>query len=170
MDYLRTLGSALVQKSGLNLPFSLGSKIASFEGISNLYDGTKRVRGTRSACQCYLQYFFRKDDGSPVSIFEYDFNDPSKKNSMAMAKNALRKLRSTRHPDVLKFMDAVETDSTIYIMTERVRTLPATLQTWQSRPAQEREDWLLWGLHRISVRCCTKFLLLLPVTEFCRWL
>ena len=50
MDYLRTLGSAavssLVQKSGLNLPFSLGPKVNSFEGrtIWSLYDGTKRVR------------------------------------------------------------------------------------------------------------------------------
>ena len=49
MDYLRTLGSAavssLVQKSGLTLPFSLGQKVASFEGKSiwTLYEATKRV-------------------------------------------------------------------------------------------------------------------------------
>ena len=47
MDYLRTLGSAavssLVQKSGLNLPFTLGPKVISFE-FWTLYDGTKRVR------------------------------------------------------------------------------------------------------------------------------
>lgn len=49
MDYLRNLGSAavssLVQKSGLNLPFSLGAKVQSFEGKSiwSLYEGTKRV-------------------------------------------------------------------------------------------------------------------------------
>lgn len=50
MDYLRTLGSAavssLVQKSGLNLPFSLGAKVTTFEGIYNIYEGTKRVRET----------------------------------------------------------------------------------------------------------------------------
>lgn len=53
MDYLRNLGSAavstLVQKSGLNLPFSLGPKVASLDGICSLYDGTKRVRDTRLA-------------------------------------------------------------------------------------------------------------------------
>ncbi|KAG5646819.1 hypothetical protein DXG03_002196 [Asterophora parasitica] len=105
MDYLRTLGSAavstLVQKSGLNLPFSLGPKVTTLDGICNLYDGTKR------------------DDGSPVSIFEYDFSDQSKKATRQLATNALRKLRTTRHPDVLKFMDAVETDVNIYIVTER---------------------------------------------------
>lgn len=51
MDYLRTLGSAavssLVQKSGLNLPFSLGAKVALSEpSIWTLYEGTKRVSVT----------------------------------------------------------------------------------------------------------------------------
>ncbi|SJK97742.1 uncharacterized protein ARMOST_00995 [Armillaria ostoyae] len=135
MDYLRTLGSAavstLVQKSGLNLPFSLGPKVSSLDGICTLYEGTKR------------------DDSSPVSVFEYDFSQ--KKNLEPLAKNALRKLRTTRHPDVLKFLDAVESDSITYIMTERVRPLQTVLQSWSTKGQQEKEDWLIWGLHRISV-------------------
>ncbi|OSD01310.1 ARM repeat-containing protein [Trametes coccinea BRFM310] len=139
MDYLRTLGSAavssLVQKSGLTLPFSLGPKVTSFENktIWSLYDGTKR------------------DDGSQVSIFEFEANTPAKRNLLPLAKNAVRKLRTVRHPDVLKFMDAVETDTTIHIMTERVRPLGTAIQDWQSKGAQEREAWLVWGLHRVSV-------------------
>lgn len=49
MEYLKTLGSAavssIVQKSGLNLPFSLGKKHSSLDtrGIWTLYDATKRV-------------------------------------------------------------------------------------------------------------------------------
>ncbi|KAH7888422.1 hypothetical protein F5I97DRAFT_1852549 [Phlebopus sp. FC_14] len=137
MDYLRILGSAavstLVQKSGINLPFTLGSKVASCETLWNLYDATKR------------------DDGGPVSVFEYDLIHPLNKPTIPLARNALRKLRTIRHPDVLKFMDVVESDSAILIMTERVRPLPAALQAWASKGTQEREDWLLWGLHRISV-------------------
>ncbi|KAF9268803.1 ARM repeat-containing protein [Marasmius fiardii PR-910] len=135
MDYLRTLGSAavstLVQKSGLNLPFSLGPKVTSLDGICNLYDATK------------------KDDSSPVSVFEYDFSQ--RRDTAPLAKNALRKLRTIRHPDVLKFMDVVETDTTIHIMTERVRPLELALPSWTSKSVREKEDWLLWGLHRISV-------------------
>lgn len=37
-------------------------------------------------------------------------------------------------------------------MTERVQPLSSTLPTWVLRKASEKEDWLLWGLHRISVR------------------
>jgi SCY1-like protein 1 len=74
---------------------------------------------------------------------------------MPLAKNAVRKLRTTRHPDVLKYIDAVETDTVIYIVTERVRPLTTSLPSWASRDATEREDWLLWGLHRISVSFST---------------
>lgn len=87
-----------------------------------------------------------------MSVFEYDFVHPLNKSTIPLAKNALRKLRTIRHPDVLKFMDVVESDSAILIMTERVRPLSAALQTWASKSQQERQDWLLWGLHRVSVR------------------
>ncbi|KAF9070890.1 ARM repeat-containing protein [Rhodocollybia butyracea] len=141
MDYLRNLGSAavssLVQKSGLNLPFSLGPKIASLDGICSLYDGTKKAS------------LFGRDDSTPVSVFEYDLSQ--QKNLVPLAKNSLRKLRTIRHPDILKFMDVVESDTTILIMTERVRPLDAVLQAWSTKGTQEKEDWILWGLHRISV-------------------
>ncbi|KAF8904359.1 armadillo-type protein [Gymnopilus junonius] len=125
MDYLRTLGSAAVS--------TLVQKSAQVESYYNLFDATKR------------------DDGSLISVFEYDFGDSSKRNLKQFAQNALRKLRATRHPDVLKFMDAVESDTCIYIMTERVRPLSTILPQYSTKNAQEREDWLLWGLHRISV-------------------
>ena len=49
-------------------------------------------------------------------------------------------------------MEVVETDTSIHIMTERVRPLGPAITEWQSKSAQEREAWLIWGLHRISVR------------------
>ncbi|KAL5484849.1 CEX1 [Sanghuangporus weigelae] len=138
MDLLRNLGSAavstLVQKSGLNLPFTLGEKNTYFEGrtIWSLYDGTKR------------------DDGSKVSIFIFDSNQPPRRNLLPLAKNALRKLRTVRHPDVLKFIDTADSDSIVYIMTEHVRPLGQILQSYAAKDAKEREEWLLWGLQRIS--------------------
>ena len=140
MDYLRNLGSAavssLVQKSGLTLPFTTNNRVTSYDGRSiwTLYEGTKR------------------DDGSPVSIFEFDANQPGKRNVFPLAKNALRKLRTIRHPDVLRFMDVVETDTTVQIMTERVKPLSAEVKAWSPSAIQEQQEWLLWGLHRLSVR------------------
>ena len=91
-----------------------------------------------------------QDDATPVSVFE--FNGQQRRNLLPVAQNAVRRLRVTRHPDILKFMDVVEADSTIYIMTERVKPLSEELSLWQSKPARDKQDWLLWGLHRITVR------------------
>lgn len=149
MDYLRSLGhsavSTIVQKSGLNLPFSIGAKVSTLHQACTLYDATKR------------------EDGSPVSVFEYNCGDASNRDLLPLAKNSLRKLRTTRHPDVLKFVDAVDGEGTIYIVTERVRPLASVLESWTSKTSEEREDYLIWGLHRLSVRadklvqCCCRF-------------
>ncbi|KAF8590947.1 ARM repeat-containing protein [Ramaria rubella] len=134
MDYLRNLGSAaassLLQKSGITLPFSLGEKVISFEGKSiwTLYDGVKR------------------DDSSSVSVFVFDAGQPNKRSQLPLAKNALRKLRTIRHPDVLKFIDVIETDTTIQLVTERVQPLGTAIRN----SPQAKEDWLVWGLHRIA--------------------
>ncbi|KAG9310546.1 hypothetical protein JVU11DRAFT_9094 [Chiua virens] len=124
MDYLRNLGSAavstrVVQKSGINLPFTLGPKVPSCETLWVLDDATKH------------------DDGSHVSVFEYDFVHPFNKSTIPLTKNVLRKLRTIRHPDVLKFMDVVESETAIFIMTERIRPLSAMLQAWASKSQQE---------------------------------
>ncbi|KAJ3524188.1 hypothetical protein NM688_g8605 [Phlebia brevispora] len=92
-----------------------------------------------------------QDDGSPVPIFEFTANTPAKRNLLPLAKNALSKLRTTRHPDALKFLDGAETDTGVHIMTERVRPLCTALEEASSKNAQELEDWILWGLHRISI-------------------
>ena len=93
-----------------------------------------------------------QDDSTLVSVFFFDANAPNRRNLLPLAKNALRKLRTTRHPDVLKFIDVVETDTTIYIVTERVYPLGAALDAWKGKPAAAIEEWLIWGLHRIAVR------------------
>lgn len=94
---------------------------------------------------------FSQDDGSPVSVFIFDSNQPPRRNLLPLAKNALRKLRTVRHPDVVRFIDTVDSESIVYIMTERVRPLGQVLQTWSSKSAKEREEWNTWGLQRISV-------------------
>lgn len=148
MEYLRSLGSAaassILQKSGLSLPFWLGEKIDS-RGIWTLHDATKRVCQALPAKMAYIL----QDDSSQISVFVFDV--AKHKSLLPLAKNTLRKLRTIRHPDVLKFVDAVETDSTIYIATERVKPLHTVMEAWSDKPAKAREEWLIWGLHRITV-------------------
>ncbi|KAF9518113.1 hypothetical protein BS47DRAFT_1338700 [Hydnum rufescens UP504] len=93
----------------------------------------------------------KRDDSTPVSVFFFDANVSNRRNVLPLAKNALRKLRTIRHPDVLKFIDVVETDTTIYIVTERVQPLGVALSVWEGKPAASKEEWLIWGLHRIVI-------------------
>jgi SCY1-like protein 1 len=156
MDLLRTLGnvavSTIVQKSGLNLPFSLGRRLSPIDAstIWILYDATKRVMSFSSTNLLSSLLNHIQDDGTLVSVFA--FHGHQNRNLIPVAQNSVRKLRVTRHPDILKFMDAVEADGSIYIMTERVKPLSAELSSWEGTPTNGRQDWLLWGLHRIAVR------------------
>jgi SCY1-like protein 1 len=81
----------------------------------------------------------------------FEFNSQQRRNLLPVAQNAVRRLRVTRHPDIVKFMDAVEADGTVYIMTERVKPLSAELSSWEAKGVSEKQDWFLWGLHRITV-------------------
>ena len=70
---------------------------------------------------------------------------------MPLAKNALRKLRTLRHPNILRFIDGHETDTAVYIITEPVEPLTARIGPEGERPGSG-EEWKVWGLSRIAVR------------------
>lgn len=131
---------------------------------------------------------------------------------MQLARNALKKLRTIRHPDVyvlfvhsekhvvkkmstdeeadedevtlaserrkrgmlegqrgyikelmdlrIKYIDSVETDTHVYIATERVRPLNAVLRDWETggslggSKGKGRENWVGWGVRSIAVSEC----------------
>ena len=85
---------------GPNLPFSIGEPQGQqdYDCLWRLHKGTKKVRDG--------QTHFLKDDGSAVTVFIMDLNrNPDKKE---LARNALKKARTIRHPNVLKFIDGAE--------------------------------------------------------------
>ena len=61
----------------------------------------ERHHHTRSVSLTWLQ-----EDGSPCSIFSFDI--PANKSRLPLARNALKKLRTLRHPGVIKVLDTVE--------------------------------------------------------------
>lgn len=140
MDYLRSAASAVLAKSSRPLAnYTIGqavpSHLHSSSTIWQLHQGTKR------------------DDGSPCSIFVYDStNDPNGRSRINIAKNALRKLRTLRHPDVLKLLDSAETPTAVYIAVEPVRQLQTVLENWtRDGGTQEGKlEWIAWGLSKIA--------------------
>jgi len=104
-----------------------------------------------------------QEDNSKCSIFSFDIN--ANRSHLPLAKNALRKFRTLRHPGIVKILDTVEvgccqryknagciadwgtrqTDQLIYIATERVTPL-----TWATKRKALAEESLKWGLQNVA--------------------
>ncbi|KAF4125766.1 SCY1-like protein 1 [Geosmithia morbida] len=126
MDFLKS-AMASAMASGPPFPYSFGDRVDVDNSVWALHNGTK------------------KDDGSNCSIFSFDISP--NRSRLPLAKNALRKMRTLRHPGVIKVLDTVETESYIYIATERVVPL-----RWHVRRKSLSQETIKWGLHGIAVR------------------
>ncbi|KUL90429.1 hypothetical protein ZTR_00306 [Talaromyces verruculosus] len=124
MDFLKSAVASAISK-GSSLPFSLGDRVDSNESLWTLHNATKR------------------DDGSNCSVFTFDVN--ANKSRLPLAKNAMRKFRTLRHPGVLRVLDTIETESHIYIVTERVTPL-----SWAVKRKSITEETAKWGLYTVA--------------------
>ncbi|KAI8800024.1 armadillo-type protein [Cladochytrium replicatum] len=83
----------------------------------------------------------KKDDNSPVTVFIFDC--ARHRDKITLAKNALKRSRTIRHPDVLRFVDGAETDTQILIATEAVTPLSEQLNDLDP-------NLVAWGLYRMA--------------------
>lgn len=59
--------------------------------------------------------------------------------------------------DSLRYVDSIETETHVYIATERVKSLDAVLSDWDSSTilsgpgkAKAKQEWLAWGIRSIG--------------------
>ncbi|KAK1780838.1 armadillo-type protein [Copromyces sp. CBS 386.78] len=130
MDFLKSAVASAIAK-GPPFPYTFGDKVDLDPSIWTLYNGTRR------------------EDGSNCSIFSFDIS--ANRSALPLAKNALKKLRTLRHPGVIKVLDTVETDSYIYIATERLVPL-----SWHVKRKSLSPETAKWGLY--SVAKTTRFI------------
>lgn len=67
-----------------------------------------------------------------------------------LARNAFRKLRALRHPNILKFLDGSESDSAIWIVTEPVQSLATVLESAGTAVGLAEESKVYGLLHVAS--------------------
>ncbi|KAJ1982524.1 Nuclear aminoacylation-dependent tRNA export pathway component [Dimargaris xerosporica] len=122
-----TLSSVVFGAGGAQFPYQIGEPLPDQDETSlwTLHHGTRR------------------DDQSAVTVFM--FEAAKDRNRVPLAKNAYRKLRTMRHPDLLNYVDGLETADVIYIVTQPVVPLQAYL-------AEHHGDaqLVLWGLYKIA--------------------
>jgi SCY1-like protein 1 len=68
---------------------------------------------------------------------------------MPAAKNAFKRMKMLRHPNVLMFQDGVENDKAVFIATERVQPLYNYLKESKESDSQKHNE-IAWGLYQIA--------------------
>ncbi|WVO12455.1 hypothetical protein L204_100054 [Cryptococcus depauperatus] len=147
MNYLKSITTSVLQSTGVTFPFSIGERIPGLDSHSSIWD---------------IREASKKDDGTPLTLFIYDSTAAHSRGKdrrvlIQLAKNALKKLRTIRHPGVIKYIDSIETETHIYIATERVRPLESVMTDWDiggSLAGKDRgktkEEWIGWGVKSTS--------------------
>ncbi|KAI9729899.1 MAG: hypothetical protein M1818_008339 [Claussenomyces sp. TS43310] len=124
MDFLKSAVASAISK-GPPFPYNFADRVDIEQSIWTLFNGTRR------------------EDGSNCSIFSFDVT--ANKSRLPLARNAVKKLRTLRHPGVIKVLDSVETETYIYIATERVIPL-----RWHIKRKSLSEETLKWGLFSVA--------------------
>ncbi|KAI2790218.1 hypothetical protein POX_d05724 [Penicillium oxalicum] len=124
MDFLKSAVASAIAK-GSSFPVSLGDRVDIGDSIWALHNGTRR------------------EDGSNCSVFTFDI--AANKSRLPLAKNAVRKSRTLRHPGVIKVLDTIENETNLYIITERVVPLQ-----WHVKRRSISEETAKWGIYAIS--------------------
>jgi SCY1-like protein 1 len=114
--------------SAATFPYSIGNKDDRYDSNSiwTLHFGTK------------------KEDKSPVSIFSFDIARNTE--MLEMAQNFVKRIKTIRHPVMLRYIDSLENDSIIYVVTEAITPLTAEISELRSA----KQECLIWGLYTIA--------------------
>lgn len=115
---------SLVGTADAQFPYEIGEPVdAVSETIWSIHDGRAKA------------------DGSKVSVFVVDAKHASPE-QLAAARNAIKRLRTLRHPSVLRYIASSEDSSRICMATEPVTPLLAHLQT------EDNDMGKAWGMHQ----------------------
>ncbi|KAG0316507.1 hypothetical protein BGZ99_006856 [Dissophora globulifera] len=120
-----TLSKVVLGKEIPSFPYTLGDRVDSFDStIWALHMGIKR------------------EDNSAVSILAFDC--VRQRDKLPLARNAFKKFRTIRHPDLIKYIDGIETDAHIYIVTDAVTPLQDHLRN------NLDPNLIRWGLYKVA--------------------
>lgn len=101
----------------------------------SLYDIGEQVSGSAEHSIWTLFKAKRKSTREPLSLFRFDIKESSHA-SVSEAKQSLKRIKTLRHPSILKFVDCLENDKYICIFTESV----VPLQEYLDRADTELQD------------------------------
>lgn len=111
-------------------PYKIGEEVPNTHSQHGIW---KQYEGTKSAT------------GEPVSIFSFDKQASKGQFDAQLAGNHVQRLKTLRHPHILKYHDSVDLPQVIHIVTEPVQPLHVSYD--QSRASLLA---LALGLHQVT--------------------
>nr|CAD7261275.1 unnamed protein product [Timema shepardi] len=112
------------------------------------YEITEPVQGLENTSVWTLHKAKKKGTSEEVSVFVFDVRNGSD-TQFDVAKAAVKRLKTLRHPSILTYLDSLESDKALYLATEYVEPLQNHL-TVLSKEGQSRDLYLAWGIFQIT--------------------
>ncbi|KAF0766310.1 N-terminal kinase-like protein isoform X1 [Aphis craccivora] len=93
----------------------------------------------------------KKNTAQEVSIFEFLINDdiPGSETRSALAKSAVKHLKTLKHPNILSFLESSEVKSIIYLSTEYVEPLESFISSQNNLHTDIMKQYIAWGISNI---------------------
>lgn len=131
MNFLaKTLGTL----TGISIPYTFGSVIQ-----------PSHIDSASSSSLWTIHHGTSDKDSRPVTIFEFDVKHPANSRYFSLVQNAIKKHRALALlPGVLSIVEVIETDKTIYLITEHAIPLSQLLSNYPKRMK-------LLGIYQLSV-------------------
>nr|CAD7401360.1 unnamed protein product [Timema poppensis] len=117
------------------------------------YEITEPVQGLENTSVWTLHKAKKKGTSEEVSVFVFDVRNGSD-TQFDVAKAAVKRLKTLRHPSILTYLDSLESDKALYLATEYVEPLQNHL-TVLSKEGQSRDLYLAWGIFQITCNTLT---------------
>lgn len=88
--------------------------------------------------------------GEDVSVFVFECKSGNE-HLLNIARSAVKRLKTLRHPSILAYLDSFETNKVIYLATERVESLYSRLTRKSDNDDEfKKELYFSWGIFQIT--------------------
>ncbi|CAK9822641.1 N-terminal kinase-like protein [Anthophora retusa] len=88
--------------------------------------------------------------GEDVSVFVFECKNGNE-HLLDVARSAVKRLKTLRHPSILAYLSSLETDKIIYLATERVESLYNRLTRKSDSDEESKRDlYFSWGIFQIT--------------------
>ena len=88
--------------------------------------------------------------GEDVSVFVFECKNGNE-HLLDIARSAVKRLKTLRHPSILAYLDSLETDKVIYLATEHVESLYNRLKRKSDTNEESKKQlYFSWGIFQIT--------------------